>query len=179
MAIINIAYDNYTPQHLDRSRMKIVAGRHVPYASVAEANGHPRNRPEFRYPSKTVVIAVAGENVEYWWKNGIDDEDLIPKAAGYTPGSNRINFTLTEDGIISLPADTDLIKLRVKNVAGLAGFYVGFEVGDNSIVSTQAIPAFADGEWSIFYCDLYNETQTIDLYVGGITSTTTLTFIKA
>lgn len=175
MAIINIAYDNYTPQHLDRSRMKIVAGRHVPYVSVAEANAHPRNLPEFRYPTKTVVIAVGGENVEYWWKNGIDDSDLIPKAAGYTPGSNRLNFTLLTDGEIVLPADTDIIKCRVYNAAGLTDFKVGSAAGLDDVISLQNLQM---DKWQIFYCDLYDEENTVTLYVSGITSETFFTFIK-
>lgn len=176
MAIINIGLDNYSPQAVDRSEGKIVAGRTVPYDSVAEALAHPRNIIPYRYIGKTVKVRIAGELLEYWWANGTDDEDLILKTVGYTPASNRINFTLTEDGTITLPADTDIVKCRVYNAAGLADFKVGSAAGLDDVISLLELPA---DKWQIFYCDIYDEENTVTLHVGGITSETFFTFIKA
>ena len=52
----------------------------APYANVAAANS---NIPSgVRYQGQTVILDVSGSAVEYWYKDGTADNDLVEKETG-------------------------------------------------------------------------------------------------
>lgn len=178
MADVNGGLDNRSGQSMDLKTHKLVQGKSVPYASVAEAVAHPRLVSDYRYQSLDgIYIMVAGEPVEHWFKNGIADGDLIPKEATVGSSNNRITFNLTVDGTIVIPADVDVLKIRVKPVgAALLAFrmYILVAAVEVDMVFEQDLPA---DTWKPFHSLHYSETPTT-VYVTGITTNTTIVLIK-
>jgi hypothetical protein len=56
-----------------------IDNRFGPYVDEDEANGAINEI--FRYKGLTVLITGSGDIVEYWYYEGVDDSDLIPKGA--------------------------------------------------------------------------------------------------
>ena len=86
MAItLNDNFQNNSPKSIDN---KYMVGGVTPYASVAAANTAVNSA--YRHKGLKVRITIGGEEVEYWWKYGITDSDLIPVSLD--------KFTLGSDG---------------------------------------------------------------------------------
>jgi len=77
MSQINVGYDNYSAQAIDRSYGDLFQGSTIPYNSVAEAN--LAVNPAYRHRGKTVLINDAGFPREYWWRINTQDVSLVPK----------------------------------------------------------------------------------------------------
>lgn len=80
MQEINDNFDIKAPKHFDDRYQKEVAGVGTPYDSVAEANSEILE--EYRYLGLTVLITDGSLNSEYWYKEGIEDNDLVSKETG-------------------------------------------------------------------------------------------------
>lgn len=58
---------------------KNIDSRYGPYANTTEANASINSI--FRFKGLTVLLTGSGDQVEYWYYNGITDPDLVPKGA--------------------------------------------------------------------------------------------------
>jgi hypothetical protein len=62
-----------------------------PFNSIAEA----LNEPSTRFKGLTLGVIEDGSVVEYWWKDGVEDGDLILKSTGGGSATGfEINFLL-------------------------------------------------------------------------------------
>lgn len=77
MQQINDNFQLYAPKSLDNKYTKVIAGNSVPYASTTEANDSIDSA--YRSIGLTVLIDVGAENKEYWYKDGIENSDLVVK----------------------------------------------------------------------------------------------------
>lgn len=78
------------PKSLDNRTGKVVSGVWQPYASVNEANSLINGA--YRYKGLTVLVNVGGISTEYWYRDGVADNDLIVKSAG--GGTDTTGFGL-------------------------------------------------------------------------------------
>lgn len=178
MSDINAGFDNMSAQHVDRRYGRVVAGKTVPYTSVVQALASPRLHPDYRYIGCFVLIELAGELVLHWFKDSTADVGLIPfLPSSDTSINRRLTFQLTTDGTITLPADVDLLKLRVLSDGGaLVNFKLAETVSGIEWATQQDI--WQEDKWYQFVINYYGAT-TIELSVTGIIHPTTLVFIKA
>lgn len=111
MAIVNVGFDNNSPQAIDRSYGALSAGRTTPYTSVAAANTAIISA--YRHRGKTVLIDTGTGANEYWWRVDTQDASLVPKNMGevawdfvvgdggqYTP-LNGTNVTLANPNLVN------------------------------------------------------------------------------
>ncbi len=72
-----------------RGRSSNVDALYGPYNSLEEANASiERSR---RIIGRTVVIVENGKAVEYWYKEGIEDDNLVLKIPDNTPKLEYVN----------------------------------------------------------------------------------------
>jgi hypothetical protein len=88
-----------------------VDAKYGPYADVATAKSEIGST--LRYKGLTVGILVSGAVVEYWWKDGITDSDLISKGGATAWGI--ITGTLSEQTDLQTALDTKTNKLITIN----------------------------------------------------------------
>lgn len=73
--------DNFAisaPKPIDeRQAGSFSGGRSIPYASVSAAN--IKVVKPVRYKTLTVPVLVGGLSVMHWWKDGVEDSDLVPR----------------------------------------------------------------------------------------------------
>ncbi len=89
---------NYSPKALDNKHGKFVSGVWEPYASVSEVN--TTILAPYRHKGLTVIILEGGYPTEYWYRDGVDDTDLIKKVI-YTQDS--ASLYLFNDGSVQDP----------------------------------------------------------------------------
>lgn len=136
MSQINTGFDNNTPQAIDRSYGKLIAGVTTPYASPAEAIANvPIN---YRYRGKTVVVDSGLGLIEYWWRVDTQDSSLVPKVlldqyvdfiigdgGGFTPApaaTSYTNPTLINCKILAVEIEGAEIALRSRIGTAYAGY---------------------------------------------------------
>lgn len=137
MGQINVGIDNLSPQHIDRSYGRTIAGVTTPFTSVTQANAAVNI--VFRHKGKTVLIDDGSGSKEYWWKAGTADVNLVLKEA---PGLNQpYKVTLITNGSYQIPVDfiVDLI-LVVPTVT--FNLKIGFSAGAEDIM--PEIPMIAN-----------------------------------
>jgi hypothetical protein len=88
-----------------------VDAKYGPYADVATAKSEIGST--LRYKGLTVGILVSGAVVEYWWKDGITDSDLISKGGATAWGT--ITGTLLDQTDLQTALDTKTNKLITTN----------------------------------------------------------------
>ena len=88
-----------------------VDAKYGPYADVATAKSEIGST--LRYKGLTVGILVSGAVVEYWWKDGITDSDLISKGGATAWGT--ITGTLSSQTDLQTALDTKTAKLITTN----------------------------------------------------------------
>jgi hypothetical protein len=88
-----------------------VDAKYGPYADVATAKSEIGST--LRYKGLTVGILVSGAVVEYWWKDGITDTDLISKGGATAWGT--ITGTLSSQSDLQTALDTKTAKLITTN----------------------------------------------------------------
>lgn len=86
MITINDSLDLRSPKPLDDRYAAFSSGTTTPYNSIEEANAAiPK---AYRHAGLTVlVINSSGKNVEYWYKDGREDANLILKTYQITVSS--------------------------------------------------------------------------------------------
>jgi hypothetical protein len=78
---------------------KPIDAKYGPYSSTAAAI---LNVPAYlRYKGLTVGILVSGSVVDYWWKDGTSDVDLVVKTAGASGTDDFVEST-TIDFVVQL-----------------------------------------------------------------------------
>lgn len=158
MAEINVGFDNKSPTATDRKYLK--DGISV-FADVAEACS--MTNEAYRSLGLTVLI---GE-VEYWWKNGPLDSDLIRKTAP------RDEYTLTTNGSFVLKAGDLLHTIVVISTANFAGLKFGTTSGGEEIWNATVVTNTPFIIESKIYADA-NKT----IYVTGVTAQVKLIIFK-
>lgn len=123
MSQINVGYDNYSKQHIDRSYGALSVGANVPYASVAAAN--LAVNVAYRYRGKTVLVDDGSGAREYWWRVDTQDASLVPKVltpqmADFVVGDGQSLTPVAGTVVYTNPA---LVNCRI----------LGFEVEGSSI----------------------------------------------
>lgn len=165
MAIINQGIDNYSPQALDRQYGKIGPGvKTIPYVSVAEANAAIYSG--FRHIGKTVLIDDGAGPVEYWWKNGTTDPDLVVK--GVSGSFAPYQITLTGDGTYEIPENYMIDKILVIPTVGF-NLSVGMSLGASDLV--PEIPMIQD-QANVINLDVVALGGPVTIHFTGIPAST-------
>lgn len=86
--IVNDNIQNNSPKSLDAKYTKFVGGLSTPYSSVEEAN--TIIIPQYRSIGLTVLINIDGVNTEYWYKDGINNIDLVVKDQSLAIGAENV-----------------------------------------------------------------------------------------
>jgi hypothetical protein len=73
-------------------RAKLLDNKEGPWSSTAEAIAYITK--DVRAQGQVVKILDSGSIVEYWWKDGIDDGDLIEKSTGGGAGGDTTGFEM-------------------------------------------------------------------------------------
>jgi hypothetical protein len=123
--ILNDNIQNNSPKSLDAKYTRFTSGITRSYSSTSEAiSSIPVS---FRSVGLTVLINVASVNVEYWWRAGTADGDLVPKSTSVsasaplisTSGNLTINQSSTSiDGYLS-STDWNTFNNKVNTAANL------------------------------------------------------------
>ena len=150
-----------------------VDAKYGPYADVATAKSEIGST--LRYKGLTVGILVSGAVVEYWWKDGITDSDLVSKGGATAWGT--ITGTLSDQTDLQSALDTKTAKLITTNrqtasytlVLSDADKLVEMNVGsaNNLTVPLNSSVAFATGTQIILA--QYGAGQTTIVATSGVT----------
>lgn len=168
--VTNDNFDIRKQAPADNRLGKLVNGIWQPFDSVAEAH----SLITYKYRTLTVPVIVAGQVVEYWYKDAaVNQSDLILKTTASTGGgATKDSFTLPSVGTRTVNGPSDLITIRVNPVSGLGGFKVGTtNDGDDIIQSQRIVPG-----WKSFNINQFLPANTV-LYFGGISSSTQVCII--
>lgn len=164
MAIVNQGIDNNSPQSLDRSYGRLQASKTVPYTSVAQANAAVPSF--FRHIGKCVLIDLGDGPVEYWWKDGTTDPDLVVKSSSANTGP--VSITLTEDGTYVL-AENFLIDKIVVIPSSSFDLKVGLSLGASDLMpEIQMI----SGQANVINLDVPAWGGSVTIYFGNIPAST-------
>lgn len=150
-----------------------VDAKYGPYADVATAKSEIGST--LRYKGLTVGILVSGAVVEYWWKDGITDSDLISKGGATAWGT--ITGTLSSQTDLQSALDTKTNKLITTNrqtasytlVLSDADKLVEMNVGsaNNLTVPLNSSVAFPTGTQILLA--QYGAGQTTIVATSGVT----------
>ena len=150
-----------------------VDAKYGPYADVATAKSEIGST--LRYKGLTVGILVSGSVVEYWWKDGITDSDLISKGGATAWGT--ITGTLSDQTDLQTALDTKTNKLITTNrqtasytlVLSDADKLVEMNVGsaNNLTVPLNSSVAFSTGTQILLA--QYGSGQTTIVATSGVT----------
>jgi hypothetical protein len=150
-----------------------VDAKYGPYADVATAKSEIGST--LRYKGLTVGILVSGAVVEYWWKDGITDTDLISKGGATAWGT--ITGTLSDQTDLQTALDAKTNKLITTNrqtasytlVLSDADKLVEMNVGsaNNLTVPLNSSVAFPTGTQILLA--QYGAGQTTIVATSGVT----------
>jgi hypothetical protein len=150
-----------------------VDAKYGPYADVATAKSEIGST--LRYKGLTVGILVSGAVVEYWWKDGITDSDLISKGGATAWGT--ITGTLSDQTDLQSALDTKTNKLITTNrqtasytlVLSDADKLVEMNVGsaNNLTIPLNSSVAFPTGTQILLA--QYGSGQTTVVATSGVT----------
>ena len=99
---INENFSLIAPQSLDVRTGKIVSGSTVPYISLSEANTATTGK---RYLGMTILVDSGAGLKEYWYKDGITNNDLELKTSSGGTGTITSVFGRTTPSIIATSGD--------------------------------------------------------------------------
>jgi hypothetical protein len=106
-------------------RAKLLDNKEGPWSSTAEAIAYITK--DIRAQGQVVKVLDAGSIVEYWWKDGIEDADLIEKSTGGSSSSGILHgtasgtdtYTVSITGITAYnDGDAYLIRFTNGNTTG-------------------------------------------------------------
>lgn len=156
MAItLNDNIQNNSPKSLDN---KYLSNGTTLWSSVAAANAGVISA--YRHRGLKVLIDIGGEAVEYWWKHGTTNSDLIPVQLD--------KFTLVADGSKALVVNEFVKRVLINPASELSALKIGTTVGGDEIMPEQTIPA---GAWYNVTLERFVGSATT-LYFTGVTSST-------
>lgn len=134
------------PKAIDQRTGKFVAGVWQPFASVAEANSTITQR----HKSLTVSVLSGSELVEYWYKDGITDSDLILKIPKDRAYANVAALSGTSD---NFPAGT-IVTTRgytASNDGGGAQYIISDTPLSGVVSGSPAQILLSSGKYAILY----------------------------
>lgn len=109
---INTNFGILAPNPIDDryNSTRLSSGRQLPYSGITEVISIiPESR---RYPGLTVLIDSGATAVEYWFREGVADGDLIPKTidvnipeGAFITGATNIGYFSGYTGVQILPID--------------------------------------------------------------------------
>ena len=99
---INENFSLIAPQSLDVRTGKIVSGSTVPYISLSEANTATTGK---RYLGMTILVDSGAGLKEYWYKDGITNNDLELKTSSGGTGTITSVFGRTSAAIVATTGD--------------------------------------------------------------------------
>lgn len=153
----NDAFDVRAPKPIDKRYLK---NETVTWISAAEVNTAIVSA--YRYPGLTVLI----NNVEYWYKDGIADGNLVPKT------DNGTTLALSADGFWQAPSNL-LVMALVVTPNTLINFKAGSSAGAEDFVPTMQVPATT----TPIVVAIWRATGQ-RIYFGGISGSNTSIIIK-
>lgn len=142
------------PKDIDNRRGKFFGGVWLPYTNVAEAN--VTVLPAYRSIGLTVIIDVAGETKEYWWKEGITDVDLIDK----NPSMGGI--VTAENGLSLSGANNVVLGGSLLNNTTITAGAFNFTLGKFTIYGTGLINLYNYGSGT--FTGVATKTLQVDGY---------------
>lgn len=129
-----------------------VDAKYGPYADVATAKSEIGST--LRYQGLTVGILVSGEVVEYWWKDGTADGDLVAKGDG---GAAWGDITGTLSNQTDLQSELDAKEDTITGAATT--------ITSSDLTASRAVTSSATGK-----IEVSSVTSTELGYVSGVTS---------
>lgn len=162
-----------------------IDAKYGPYPDLATAKSEVI--PSFRYKGLTIGIETAGVITEYWWEDGLTDNDLVVKSS---------TSELVDDTTPQLSGDLDLNGHGISYASGLV-ITDALDEDDMSSDSSTAVPtqqsakAYADnGDEKVsqtftnvadtnFTIDFNSEDFTINRHITSITGNLTCTVSNA
>lgn len=107
---------------------RLSSGRQLPYSGTSEViSTIPESR---RYPGLTVLIDSGATAVEYWFREGVADVDLIPKtvdidipSGDFITGGTNVGYFCGYSGIQVLPIDNLANNNYDGNYCSLYNYY--------------------------------------------------------
>ncbi len=150
---VNDNLQNNSPKSLDNKYMQ---NGLIAYTSVSAAN----IALNYRHRGLKVRISVDGEELEYWYKYGILDTDLVPVSV--------YKQTSATDISINVPSGEFVKRILVNPIGQLDALKVGTSSGAEDILPEMIIPV---GSWFNISVEKY-ASSAITFYFTGITSNT-------
>jgi len=118
------------PNPLDRRYLSLrtSAGSQLPYSGLSEV--YLRVPLTVRYSGLTVLVRTGTTNVEFWFKNGIQDSNLIEKKydstlplTDYVTGGTNLGYFSGYTGVQTLPIDHLTTNAYDGNYRSLYNYY--------------------------------------------------------
>jgi len=115
--------------------------RYGPYTSVQIALNSENLIKAYRSPGLTIGIATPHGIVEYWWKNGLEDADLIEKiGTGNTDTAGLVKSVSVNNGTPNLPDGNGRVNLTMIGEGGFLREVEDFVYEGDNIFSLAYIP---------------------------------------
>lgn len=134
------------------------------YSSVLAANSAIVSA--YRHKGLKVRITISGEELEYWWKYGTTDSDLIPVKID--------KFTLATNGSKVLTIGEFYTRILIKPSTTLTALKIGTTNGGDELLIESEVPS---GSWFNLTLEKYVDSSTT-LYFGGVSSSTDFRLYK-
>ena len=157
MSTINAGFTNNSPQAVDNSYGALSVGRTTPYSSLAAAVAAINIATRFRGKTVGIDLGDGSGLVEYWWRVGTADNQLVQKISG----EQSIDFVVGDGGLYTPAAGSvtltnpNLINCVILSLGGDAGGIPpiarsGFQSYGYNITSgviTLTNTKFSNGSW--------------------------------
>lgn len=131
MSQINVGFDNNSGQEIDRKKGTLVAGVTTPYASTAAAIA--AINIAYRYRGLTVYIDTGTGLMEYWWRVGTADNQLVLKNLY----EQFVDFIIGDGGSVTpAPGTTVYTNPAIVNCVPLGFLIEGQEIALKTRVGT-------------------------------------------
>lgn len=153
--------DNFltnAPKPTDSRYMKFSGGNALPYDDVADANTRIPSTQRYRY--LTILVLMNTIAVEYWYKNGIADGDLITKS--------KEVYVMGASGNFTMKAGEQYSDITVLPPSDLANFRMGTGPSTFDLVPGQPVTSAKGG---VFGPMGYAVADTVIYLTGMVTNT--------
>ena len=102
------------PDNFEVRKPRLLDNKEGPWSSVEEATLYITK--DIRAQGQVVKILNAGSIEEWWWKDGIEDIDLIAKVSGGGGGDMfKATYDIDNDGVVD---SAETVKIIVRNSTG-------------------------------------------------------------
>lgn len=102
------------PDNFEVRKPRLLDNKEGPWSSVEEATLYITK--DIRAQGQVVKILNAGSIEEWWWKDGIEDIDLIAKVSGGGGGDMlKATYDIDDDGVVD---SAETVKIIVRNSTG-------------------------------------------------------------